>query len=327
MERMQTPQQPCGLPVKARSQRETDLEAGIAFLGKFCAADIKQKKYQFHRSSCPVKLTNPERNGEFFVRKGRSTSGSVRWQCKECKKITNVMPNNVSRLRYNQKKSGLMLELLHKIVRNCSVTEICDTLQINPKTYYHKLKLLAGQLEQMKDQAEREHFPELIQTELSLDCRLQIREVQNRRSALVISVDPATGYVYRADYRGSMKDTREFWNQILPAHFYLIRNQTGAGRVRMVPGSDQEGILRALERTAWSFRTGEEESAGETLSACLAPRLESAADKYIPYYLGIYMYVYNFAPEFLGGAAMDGPSPGTLYGFGNRDLQCKLEEA
>lgn len=51
-----------------------------------------EPEYNFHKEYCPHGDKNPFDNKELFYNRDKSGSKSVKYQCKECKKITNVLP-------------------------------------------------------------------------------------------------------------------------------------------------------------------------------------------------------------------------------------------
>lgn len=57
-------------------------------------------EYTFHRNDCTLD-TNPFDNPEMFRRRGKSSSNSEKFQCKECDKITNVMPSQRESYSYH----------------------------------------------------------------------------------------------------------------------------------------------------------------------------------------------------------------------------------
>lgn len=97
-------------------------------------------EYIFHRDTCTQKLVNPFDNPECFCKRGKSSSNSQKYQCKECKKITNVLSNQHECFTYNQRKNDILPMFMRLILSRIPVTRVCEILNIGPGTYYHKLE-------------------------------------------------------------------------------------------------------------------------------------------------------------------------------------------
>ncbi|HEY5563806.1 MAG TPA: hypothetical protein VIK72_18980 [Clostridiaceae bacterium] len=66
---------------------------------------VNNNDYVFHTEECPDKDNSPLIEPNKFYRRGKSSSNSQKWQCKSCKKITNVLPSRANCTSYNQTKS------------------------------------------------------------------------------------------------------------------------------------------------------------------------------------------------------------------------------
>lgn len=103
-----------------------------------------EEEYKFHRDGCKCKSRTPfgEYDRPYFHKRGKSTGNSVKWQCKECKKITNVLPSYRDNFTYRQKQNEIMPQLATLLLSRTPVSNTCKILNISPDTYYHKLELL-----------------------------------------------------------------------------------------------------------------------------------------------------------------------------------------
>lgn len=90
------------------------------------------------RTKNPTPLTNPKD----FYKRGKSTSNSQKYQCKKCKKITNVLPSQEKSFNYHQQRNELLLDMLKDILSRTPVKRTCEKLGMSPDTYYRKLEWL-----------------------------------------------------------------------------------------------------------------------------------------------------------------------------------------
>ena len=68
----------------------------------------KKEKYIFHKDGCLNFDKNPFDSREAFYSRGKSTGNSQKYQCKTCKKITNVLPTTRENFSYNQNKNDVL---------------------------------------------------------------------------------------------------------------------------------------------------------------------------------------------------------------------------
>lgn len=99
-----------------------------------------QKDYVFHRDSCTEADKTPFANKTFFYCRGKSTSNSTKYQCKECKKITNVLPTLRECYNYNQKSDNVIIQITKDLLGKAPVSRTCKKLNISPPTYYNTLE-------------------------------------------------------------------------------------------------------------------------------------------------------------------------------------------
>lgn len=98
--------------------------------------------YQFHKEDCTASLSTPFNEPQGFYKRGKSTGYSQRYQCKICKKFTNVLPDQRNSLTYHQQRSTIMPMFAKLLLNRTPVTRTCEILGIGRGTYYDKLELL-----------------------------------------------------------------------------------------------------------------------------------------------------------------------------------------
>lgn len=98
--------------------------------------------YTFHKEDCSEKDLNPFDNPNSFYKRGKSSSNSQKYQCKLCKKITNILPEQKECFTYYQKKNDILPLFMKLILSRTPVTRICEILDIGSSTYYNKLEWL-----------------------------------------------------------------------------------------------------------------------------------------------------------------------------------------
>lgn len=173
-------------------------------------------KYNFHKDNCIFSDSTPFTNKDKFYRKGKSTAGSDKYQCKKCRKITNVLPNYTGNHTYHLKKKALMTKFTKLVVNRTPVRRTCEILNMNPKTYYHRLELLYKKCLEFNHKHEGK-FKDLSFDEMWINTDSMIYYLNNVRrkgkggtrhikmdktnfpTYLVASSDMNTNYVFRAD--------------------------------------------------------------------------------------------------------------------------------
>lgn len=98
--------------------------------------------YCFHRDGCKNQNLTPFRHHHFFYSRGKNPANSHRWQCKECFKITNVLPTRNQASRYHQKRNDIILPFALALLNKTPVNRTCEMLGIGKPTYYSKLEWL-----------------------------------------------------------------------------------------------------------------------------------------------------------------------------------------
>lgn len=101
-----------------------------------------EPNYKFHREGCINQGTNPFRFSKRFYSRGKSSSNSQRWQCKECGKITNVLPTRSQASNYHQQNNKVLMSFAELLLNKTPINRTCDKLKIGKQTYYSKLEWL-----------------------------------------------------------------------------------------------------------------------------------------------------------------------------------------
>lgn len=98
--------------------------------------------YCFHRDGCISQGLTPFKHPHYFHSRGKNSANSHRWQCKECRKITNVLPTRNQASHYNQKRHDIILPFALELLNKMPVNRTCEVLGIGTQTYYSKLEWL-----------------------------------------------------------------------------------------------------------------------------------------------------------------------------------------
>ncbi len=178
--------------------------------------------YVFHNAGC-TKTDDPFVNQTGFYRKGKTTAGSEKYQCKECKKITCVLPTVDKRFNYNQKLDGMLFDFAKDIIARAPVRRTCEKLGIASGTYYSKLEILYKRCLEFLEVHETEEFKKLHFNEIVLCSDSLVYHLNNLRikgavveeilgseddeekaelkfqTKIIATADVRTGYVFRAD--------------------------------------------------------------------------------------------------------------------------------
>lgn len=176
----------------------------------------KNVEYKFHKDNCTHKDYNPFENAKEFHNRGKSTGNAKKYQCKECKKITNVLPSLEENYSYNQKKNDILPLFIELLVSRTPVKRSCEILKISPKTYYHKLEWLYRKCLEFLDRHETKAISQVTFDEIWLNSDKMIYYLNNVRrkgkgglnydnnesrfqTSLIASSDITSRYVFRAD--------------------------------------------------------------------------------------------------------------------------------
>ena len=186
----------------------------------------KEKQYNFHKDGCSDDDKNPFDNRKSFYSRGKSTGNSQKYQCKICKKITNVLPTIRENFSYNQNKNDILPLFTELLVSRTPVKRACEILKISPKTYYHKLEWLYRRCLEFLERHEVTAFKSIEFDKMWLNTDKMIYFLNNVRrkgkggvrydientkfqTYLVASSDLYSRYVFRADIAYDFNITQE----------------------------------------------------------------------------------------------------------------------
>ncbi len=186
----------------------------------------KEVTYTFHKDGCLDVDKNPFENREAFYSRGKSTGNSQKYQCKTCKKITNVLPTVRENFSYNQKKNDILPLFTELLVSRTPIKRTCEILNISPKTYYHKLEWLYRKCIEFLDRYETKAFKSIEFDKIWLNTDKMIYYLNNVRrkgkgglhydiedtkfkTFLVASSELYSRYVFRADIAYDYTITQE----------------------------------------------------------------------------------------------------------------------
>lgn len=177
----------------------------------------KTEKYEFHRDRCLESNKNPFESPEKFYKRGKSTSNSQKFQCRECRKITNVLPSVAECFNYNQKENSILLDLMKDIFARTPVRRTCEKLGIAPKTYYSKLEIIYRRCLEFLEYKETAQLANMHFDRMYLNTDALIYHLNNVRrkgkgagkssdgvdkklpTYIISSADSISGYVFRSD--------------------------------------------------------------------------------------------------------------------------------
>lgn len=174
-----------------------------------------EKNYIFHKESCSKDSTPFEQPKDFYKR-GFSTSNSQKYQCKECKKITNVLPTKKRSTTYHQQRNDILHQFAKLLINRVPVSRTCDLLGIARGTYYNKLEwLYRCCLEFLEDRETKtlsdQNFNDIwLNTDKLIYFLNNVRKKgQNKKdrpmedkqlpTQVVVTADVFSRYVFRAD--------------------------------------------------------------------------------------------------------------------------------
>jgi len=96
-----------------------------------------EPEYQFHKSDCSQSTLTPITDAKAFYKRGYSSAKSPKFQCKECKKITNVLPLQTNSHGYKQSRNKVMVLFAKLLLSRVAVKRSCKILEIASGTYYN----------------------------------------------------------------------------------------------------------------------------------------------------------------------------------------------
>lgn len=176
-----------------------------------------EPNYEFHKELCKNNLSTPFNEPNNFYKRGKSTSNSQRYQCKECEKITNVLPSKRQSTTYHQKRNDILPLFAKLLLNKSSVRRTCDILEIGKKTYYTKLEWLYRCCLEFLEKHETKAFQKKSFNEMWLNTDKLQYNLNNLRKKgkgrkdsdhyddsmlqthIIISADVISRYVFRCD--------------------------------------------------------------------------------------------------------------------------------
>ncbi|MCI3923558.1 insertion element protein [Paenibacillus sp. TRM 82003] len=174
-------------------------------------------EYTFHQTGCIHAETNPVEAPERFIARGRGKSGSERWQCRTCGKLTNTRALRRVSFNYHQKRNDILLDLARHVVNRVPVKRTCEILGIGSGTYYRKLELLYQRCLEFLERHETKAFASRTFPVMWIDTDKFIYFLNNVRrkgsggarydeteepqfpTHIIVSTDIISSYVFRAD--------------------------------------------------------------------------------------------------------------------------------
>jgi len=135
--------------------------------------------YIFHKDGCINIDKTPFENVETFRKRGFSSSNSTKYQCKECGKITNVLPGQDESFNYHQKRNDILVQFCKLIVSHTPVKSVCEILEIGSATYYNKLNWLYRKCLEFNDRYETQVIKDKTFNELWLNTDMMVYNLNN----------------------------------------------------------------------------------------------------------------------------------------------------
>lgn len=173
--------------------------------------------YVFHKEGCTEEDRTPFVEPKVFYKRGLSKSKSQRWQCKACKKFTNVLPNRDKNITYHQQRSDINLSFAKLLLSRTPVTKTCEFLGIGRGTYYDKLEFLYRRCLEFLERHETKPLQRLEFKEMWVNTDKMTYFLNNVRQKgmggsryddveenqfpthIVVSADALSRYVFRGD--------------------------------------------------------------------------------------------------------------------------------
>ncbi|MFD1020887.1 insertion element protein [Thalassobacillus hwangdonensis] len=173
-------------------------------------------EYNFHKEECDTHNLTPFMDKTAFRKCGKSSSNSQKYQCKSCKKITNVLPTSRENTTYHQQRNDILPLFATLVTNKTPVKRVTEILGIGSQTYYTKLEWLYKRCLEFQERYESKlkevEFNELwINTDKMVYFLNNIRkknagskylmeqEEKQFPTHVVISSDILSRYVFRSD--------------------------------------------------------------------------------------------------------------------------------
>ena len=194
-----------------------------------------EPKYMFHRDGCENSDKSPFTDSNQFYKRGTSNTNSIKYQCKECMKITNVLPEQQKCFNYHQKRNDILVQFVKDIMSRTPVRRTCEKLSISPSTYYNKLEWIYRKCLEFNERHETNELKNKQFDKIWLNTDMMIYNLNNIKQKgfgrkkgigikdkkipiyVVASADLYYGYVFRADvaYRLHLQNLKTEKNSLL----------------------------------------------------------------------------------------------------------------
>ncbi|WP_147802846.1 insertion element protein [Alkalicoccus halolimnae] len=173
--------------------------------------------YEFHKGGCLTEEATPFNDSKTFYKRGKSKSNSQRYQCKNCKKFTNVLPSRKQSITYHQQKSDIVPTFAKLLLNRTPVTRTCEILDIGRGTYYQKLEWLYRRCLEFLERYEKAPLRQTSFEEMWLNTDKMTYYLNNVRrkgmggkqyddleearfpTSIVVTAEVFSRYVFRAD--------------------------------------------------------------------------------------------------------------------------------
>lgn len=225
-------------------------------------------EYNFHKEECSEISLNPFDNSTAFYKRGKSSSNSQKYQCKKCKKITNVLPSQRECFTYYQKKNNILPRFALQILSRTPVTRTLELLGIGASTYYNKLEWLHKRCLEFLEKHEtkplkEKHFDNLwLNTDKFSYFLNNIRKKGHGKDYLeqerplfptyiVATVDSHSRYAFRTDisfdYNITAEDIESDIEVLKENHLYNFAQKNARYRYSYYGVADEEEIKESTD--------------------------------------------------------------------------------
>ncbi len=176
-----------------------------------------EQEYVFHKDGCVSEDLTPFNEPKAFYKQGKSKVGAQRWQCKSCKKKTNIMPTTKQSITYNQRRNDIVPTFAKLLLNKTPVSRTCEILGIGRGTYYQKLEWLYRRCLEFLERYETEPIKQISFEEIWLNTDKMTYLLNNVRrkgmggkkynsvedsqfpTNVVITAEVFSRYVFRSD--------------------------------------------------------------------------------------------------------------------------------
>jgi hypothetical protein len=176
-----------------------------------------EPEYVFHKEGCVSEDLTPFRDKKAFYKQGVSKVGAQVWQCKSCKKKTNLMPTTKQTVVYHQQRSEIVPNFAKLLLNRTPIKRTCEILNIGSGTYYKKLEQLYLRCLEFLEIHETRPLKEMTFKEMWLNTDKMTYLLNNVRrkgmggggygeleelhfpTNVVITADVLSRYVFRSD--------------------------------------------------------------------------------------------------------------------------------